>query len=196
MSAGSTNYRNGIRSAVRGLWGGALDYYQFYEAMEAAIRSGLTTAWHEGAKACGILPVDLSPTERVALAQAIANEYNYITDFATTIEAGSKANGGKMGSLMVRAEVWINRYLDVVNRAKIAACADQKLEWVLNYIRVSKKHCGSCLKLARRVKRASVWEKYDIRPQSPRLECGGWRCACGLVVMDKPCTPGPLPNLP
>ena len=195
-SAGAANYRNGIRAAVRGLWLGAFDFYQFYDALDVTIRNGLTTAWYEGAAECGILPADLSPTERAAIAQAIAGELGHIDSFATEIEAGSKANGGKVGPLLARAEMWILRYQDVVNRAKVMACADQKLEWVLG---LTKEHCSTCLKLTGKVKRASYWQQVGVRPQSPPnplLECGGWACLCNLIITDAPMSKGPLPNLP
>lgn len=196
MTAGASNYRNAIRAATRGLWVGALDYYQFWEAMEAAIHTGLTTASHEGAKECGILPADLSPSERAELVQTIASEYSHIDSFAMIIEESSKANGGKLGPLLAKAEAWILRYKDVVNHFKMLACGDQKLEWVLG---ATKKHCSSCLKLAGKVKRASQWERAGVRPQNPpnpMLECDGWACQCTLVVTDAPMSKGPFPKLP
>lgn len=178
MTAGATNYRNGIRSAVRGYWVGALDFYQFYDGMEAAIRNGLTLAQYEGAKACGILPAELSPTERAALAQAIANEIGHIDGFAIEIEAGSKANGGKLGPLHAKAERWILRYKDVANQAKVSACKDQKLMWVHQALGATKEPCGTCKdKLNGKVKRASYWQRVGVRPQNPPnsyLECEGW----------------------
>ena len=200
MTAGAANYRNGIRSAVRGLWLGAFDFYQFYDAMEVTVRNGLTVAWYEGSSECGILPADLSPTERAAIAQAIAGELGHIDGFATEIEAGSKANGGKVGPLLARAEMWILRYQDVVNQAKVMACADQKLEWVWQAFKATKEPCGTCRdKLNGKVKRASYWQQVGVRPQNPPnpyLECGGWECGCGLLVTDKPMSRGPLPKLP
>lgn len=200
MTAGATNYRNGIRSAVRGLWLSAFDHYQFYDAMEATIRNGLTIAYYEGAAECGILPAELSPTERAKLAQAIASEMGHIDGFAIEIEQGNKANGGKLGPLHARAETWINRYRDVVNRAKVSACADQKLEWVHQALGMTADPCSTCKdKLNGKVKRASYWQRVGVRPQNPPnpyLECRGWACLCDLVVTDKPLSRGPLPKLP
>ena len=192
MSAGSVNYRNGIRSAVRGLWGGSLDIWQFGWQMEIIVRNGLTLAWYEGAKECGILPADLSLEERSKLRQAIANEDSHIDSFGADIEANSKKNGGKVGPLFARAEAWINRYLDVVNRAKVFACADRKMAWRLGATKV---HCVDCSNLNGKVKRASQWAAYGIRPQSPELACGGFRCLCYFEVTDEPMSRGPLPRL-
>jgi len=192
VSAGSSNYRRGIRAATRGLWNAAFTYDQFYDAMMMVVRQGITAAWHEGAAECGIMPSELTPEEKTAMQQAMYSEYNHVNDFARTIEAGSKAHGGKMGTLMQRAELWINRYLDVTNRARVMACADQKLMWVLG---PTKDHCIDCSRLNGKTKRASQWERAGIRPQSPALACGGWRCLCSLVVTDEPLSKGPLPRL-
>lgn len=197
MSAGSVNYRRGINAAIRGFWVGALDYNQFTDTMLSVIHRGIPAAWYEGAAACGIMPADLSPEEKTALRQAIFHEENYIGRLAIDIEAGSKANGGLLRPLMARGQVWVNRYLDIVNRAKVMACADQKLKFAR--IRPTKDPCASCAKLEGKVKRASYWKRVDVRPQNPPnpyLDCGGWRCGHGFVVTDAPLSKGPLPRLP
>lgn len=193
MPSGLDIYRKSLRDAVRGLWGGVLDRDQFYDAMIATIQRRLPQAWYDGSKDCGILPADLSPEERNALRQAMVNEMSFVLKFADDIMAGSKARGGKLKPLLIRVEMWTNRYRDVVNRAKQMACADQKLVWVLN---PTKENCNSCIKLNGKVKRASQWKRAGIRPQHPDLECGGWRCGCELIVTDERLSMGPLPRLP
>lgn len=193
QSRGASNYSAAVRSAVRGLWMGAMDYDQFFQAMESAIRLGIPQAWYEGARECGVTPAELTPEERLAMQSVIWDEYNYINGFALAIEAGSKANGGKLGPLMNRADLWVNRYKDIVNRAKTMACGDKKLTWVFGK---TEEHCSSCLKLVGKTKRASQWEQAGIRPQMPTLECGGWRCDCSLQPTDAPMSMGPLPRIP
>jgi hypothetical protein len=195
-SSGAANYRNGIRSAVRGLWSGAFTYSQFFDAMDTTIRAGIPQAVYEGAAECDILPAELTPEETAMMRSAIFSEINSIGGFADVIIAGSKANGGKLAPLMSRAELWVNRYLDVMNRAKLLACGNQKLKWVLG---PTKKHCSSCSKLAGKVKRANYWRDRGIQPQNPPnpfLECDGWNCLCQLVPTDEPLSRGPLPSLP
>jgi len=192
MSRAADNYYAGIRAATRGLWTGALSYDQFFDAMDATIRRGLPQAWHEGAQECGIAPSELSSAEKVGLQQAIVSELNYIDGFATAIEAGSKANGGKLEPLMSRADLWVARYNDVTNRARVKACADKKLMWVWN---PRKEHCADCARLNGRVYRASTWDRYGLRPQSPDLECKGFKCGCSFAPTDESCTPGRPPSL-
>jgi hypothetical protein len=142
--------------------------------MITTIENGLTVAWNEGAREVGVQPDEKTPAERVELQRIITNETNQIGGFADAIEAGSKANGGKLGPLMSRAEMWILRYTEVQNRGKMSAQADPKLEWVWD---PRKEHCTSCERLNGKVKRRSFWQRIGVIPQNPPnplLECGGW----------------------
>ena len=201
MASGQSNYRSAIRSAVRGLWSGVLDEMQFWTAMDTAIRNGLQVAYLAGAKECGTLGMDeLSPEMRLELQSLMTNELGQVGGFASAITEGSKANGGKLGPLFARADLWVMRYTDVVSRGKVAACGDRKLEWVLHLVHFTADPCRTCaVKLNGKVKRASYWQKMGVYPQgppNPNLECGGWRCGCGFRVTDKPLSRGPLPSLP
>lgn len=181
-----------IRSAVRGLWKGVLDRFSFNDTMTLAIRRQLTIAWHEGAAQCGVLPAELTPPELLRLHMIIQENIGYISGFADAIEAGSQANGGKLGPLISRASMWTSRYLQAHSLGQQMACGDQKLRWDLG---PTKKHCEDCLKQAGRVYRASIWEKYDIYPKNPQLACGGWGCECRFTPTNEPGTPGRPPRL-
>jgi hypothetical protein len=188
-------YKRSLRSAVRGLWSGALDEFDAYEVMQTAIRSGFTRAWNSGAAECGIKPDELSPEETKALNDAILEEYAYIDGFLGAIEKGSRKNKEKLTPLYTRTELWLKRFLDIQNRAKAMACEDQKLAWRLG----EAEHCCSCLKLANRVKRASFWREAGVRPQHESLHCmksagGPSVCKCRFEVTDEPLSKGPLPN--
>jgi hypothetical protein len=189
------DYRRGIRSAVRGLWSGAIDREQFADVMIGTIDRGLRLAWQEGAGLCGIREDEYGDEETAALEAAILSELAHIQPFADVVEAGSKANGGHLEPLFSQAEVWVLRYPDVVNRAKALACADQKLQWVLGS---TEEHCESCLKLNGQVRRGSFWYSHVLpkNPPNPLLECGGWRCDCDLVSTNAPASRGRLPKLP
>lgn len=192
QSRSAANYHNVIRSAVRGLWLGALDYDQFFQAMESAIRLGIPRAWYEGAKECGVQPSELTPEERLGIEQAVYEQYNYIVGFADAIEAGSKANGGKLAPLLSRAEMWIGRYNQTKEKAKSMACADRKAMWVYGD---TIQHCEDCSRVVGRTYRLSTWDRYGWIPGSNELACGGWRCKCSRVPTDAPCTPGRPPKL-
>ena len=195
VSGKGKQYRARLRSVTRALWTGVFDVDQFFDEMVSVITAGLTDAWEEGAKDCGIKPEDLDKEELAALRAAIGRERNFVFAFGDAVDAGSKANKGKLKPLMQRVDTWANRYTDVANQARIKACANKKLEWQLG----DAEHCQSCLKLAGQVRRGKVWEKQGVRPQSPpngKLKCKGWKCACSLLPTDKPITRGRFPRLP
>ena len=78
-----------------------------------------------------------------------------------------------------RAEIWANRYNDVVNRS-IVVTKEQKLLWVFG----DTDHCTTCEQLNGIVALSSIWEDLGVHPQNPpndKLECGGWRCQCTLI---------------
>lgn len=190
------DYGRNIRAAVRGLWNGALDFDQFYDSMFATMDFYLNRIWRDALAVCGITPQEQSPDERAAIAQKIANEKSRLFGFAEAIEAGSKANRGKLTPLLKRAEMWSNRGLDVFNTGKVMACGNQKLMWNIN---PAKDNCPSCLSLDKKVKRASYWRRIGVHPQSPvnpKLQCKGYKCGCSLDPTDAPLSRGPLPSLP
>lgn len=190
------NYRSAIRSMVRGLWAGVIDIDQAFDVGETAIRFGLTQAWNAGLKSVGDLPSEQSPQQRIELQQMINAELSRLFPFLLDIEANSKANGGKLGPLFTRAEMWILRATDAENRARTSALSDPRLAWRLGATEI---HCHSCNALNGKIKKASYWQRLNIRPQSPpnpMLECGGFNCLCIFEPTTEPQSRGPLPSLP
>jgi len=183
-----TRYRAGLRAAVRGLWSGALDYDQAFDAMMAAIRSGITRAWHEGAAQCGIRPDELSPEEQMELQRFIQGQFGQIARVLNWVEQNRKELTrqrppeqrinllSRKGNLTVygRLEMWINQYPSAVMKSAAMACADEKRIWTLGIV---EKHCKTCPALAGKVKRMSFWLKHVLPRNAPndKLECGGYR---------------------
>jgi len=200
MPSGLDIYRKSLCDNLRGYFSRVVDYDQFWDAMTATIQRRLPAAWYEGAKDCGVLPADLSPEERMALQQAIDNEMSFIAGLAQAIEEARAQHPGRKtptAALFSRIDKWAARYADLQNRARLMACEDQKLMWVMG---PTKEHCSSCLKLGAppKVKRASYWRRVGVHPQNPpnpNLECDGWG-QCQLLPTDERCSPGPLPRLP
>lgn len=191
------SYRMNLRSAVRGLWTGEFSEGDFTNQMQLVIDRGFRQAWKEGMEAVGLVfPDDMTDAEHNALLTAMINEYGFIAGFAADIIAGSKANGGKLGPLMRRVDLWVKRYEGVKNQAKLSAEADPVLQWNVH----ADESCTSCIKLDGQRRRASVWrEKLEVWPQHPELECmesagGPDVCKCTLDTTDQPPTRGRLPK--
>ena len=181
----------GIRAAGRILWRGEGDIGEFIDSIDSAVRLGYERAWREGAATCNILPADRTTEEQATLDGFIMTAQLHYMGLASFLMDNSRANGGKWGSVLPRLAIWTNRYEEVKATAQQMSCKDQKLMWVYG----DTEHCVDCLRLNERVYRASIWEKYNLRPRQRELACRGYNCQCRFVVTDKPVTPGRPPNL-
>lgn len=168
-----------LNTWVYDLWSGDATQDEFIDRLADLIDQQLTRAWNEGMRENGLDPnTDTLPEWEQELQDIIANEYTYVDGFAADIVAG---RGGSVAQFQARAQIWGNRYRDIVNRAKlITASKGAKMKWVYN---PDKEHCDTCSALNGIVAFASEWEALNVHPQSPpnlALDCGGWRCGCSL----------------
>ena len=186
------DYGRRLRGLVRGLWNGTLDSFAFVDSVREALERAFNQAWVEGARSQGIEPGERTPEEQARLDQLIYEQSGYIPGLADWVNAHLKVDKFKLAEAQARIPMWTNRYREVMNTAKTMAGADKKLVWVLG----PTEHCSSCLKLAGKVKRGSVWMASGIQPQSPALACGGFFCQCSLQPTDLPASPGRLPSIP
>lgn len=190
-------YRAALRAAGRGFWAGTFSYDEFIDAFVTAIDVHFPRAWGEGMKAVGLsYPEDATLEERNALDKLRINEKSYIDGFANAIEAASKANGGKLADVYARIEKWVVRYNGIKSQAMQMASNDPKLM----FVRSAADSCDDCIRLDGQVRRASVWRKLNIRPQSPRLACmkkakGVPVCKCKFLPTEAPVTRGKMPTL-
>lgn len=192
---GYNDFARSVRSLVYGLWSGRLDRFTFIDSMVGTIDRSIRRAWFTGAAQCGILPAELTVAEMDAMRDLINSQFGYLVNFADAIDANKKG-AGLLSTHYSRAELWINRYNDAINQARLMACADQKLIWKLGF---TEQHCRTCNALDGKVKRTSVWTAAGVKPQNapnPLLECGGWNCGCSLMPTDLPVSRGRLPSLP
>jgi hypothetical protein len=188
---GGSAFGRTVRGLVTQLWRGNIDMFNFIYTLSSSIEYSYRRAWVEGAETCGIKPEDFTEEEIDTLNTIIAEDISHIDGFMSAVITGSKNNHGLLSSLLNRAEMWSIRYAFVRDRAKAMACGNQKLKWVYG----DTEHCDDCLKLNDRVYRAKTWEKWEIYPKSPGLQCGGFKCKCEFEETDDPCTPGRPPSL-
>lgn len=190
------DYLRSLRAVARGLWGGVLDYEQAYDALDVAVRTGITKAWYEGLRDAGFQPSEMTDAEKLALRQAIVSEQVRMNNFLTYCLDNTKASGAPWSKCDSKAQLWSLRAKDVRNQALLLAQGDPKLVWRLGR---TEKHCSTCLKLDGKVKRASYWAGLSLRPQNPPnplLECQGWKCDCTLAPTEEPLSKGTLGTLP
>lgn len=195
-------YTSAVHSAFRALWSGVIDAEQFYATMSTAINRRMPEAFLEGTSQCGVESEDdWNNDEWMTIGLIVQEELKHLTDVSLWIMENSQDAGGKLETILARAELWVNRYRDTVNEGKLRACSDAKLEWVVDAPHES---CPICLGLDGIVKRASFWMEHNVAPQHPpnpalgrdRGGCGGWGCRCEFRETDKPITRGSLPGIP
>jgi len=193
------DYRAAVRAAVRGVWTGAFTSAdQGSDALYPAIRRYFLLAFDEGMAVCGVQPEERTEKERKALVDRIKEELSHVGGFMDAVYEGRKGSETErpLAQFLGRAEMWVNRYTELRDLGKMLACGDKKLRWTWH---PEKEHCSSCAKLNGKVKRASQWEEARARgiyPQSPALECGGYKCGCTLEPTDEPMSKGRLPSVP
>lgn len=178
-----------VRSAVEGVWTGALQPAQGTTALVTACATYLREAWYAGAETCGILPDELTPTEESELLNFVLTQQAFAGRFLQDVRRTRQA-GGKLGSMLSRADLWVQRYAHARERGKQNACSDLKYRWVLG---ATEEHCTDCLAAEGRVHRASIWQKYGWQPGARTLACGGWRCDCRFERTNEPALPGHPP---
>ena len=191
--AGIDSYRADLRNNVRALWGGDWDMSNFVASMTDTVERGVMGAWREGAAQAGVAEDELTPAELDARLAFMWAQWTHIPSFAVAIEAGSRANDGKLAPLNNRVDLWANQYNSAVIRAYAMAGQDLKGVWIYG----PTEHCSTCAGLHGKVKRMSYWAAH-VLPQNapnPRLSCGGWRCQCRIEPTDAPMSRGRLPGV-
>lgn len=191
-TGGIDKYRANLRNAVYGFWRGAFDMSQFIHMMSDRVWDGLKAAWYAGAAKAGILPDELTDREISTMQTDIFNQLQYIPGFAEFIQKNSRANKGKLETVLFRMNLWVARYKDMENRGWTMAAKNQKLTWILGHPKTE--HCPDCLRVANKTKRASTWYDSGWIPQSYDLACHGG-CLCHFEPTNARCTPGKLPKL-
>ncbi len=191
-----------IETYDRQLWSYALELYRtgdggvFLDKFITAIASQLTRAWNEGAREVGIDPKEMTDDDRAELKAIIDGEYDQIIKLAEAImESRSGTLDEFRQKFRSRIDLWVNRYTDVIGRARVYFGGKTRLKWTLGK---TEEHCETCATLNGIVAFASEWELAGIKPQSPpneMLACGGWNCDCSLEVTDQRRSPNALDTL-
>jgi hypothetical protein len=144
--------------------------------MSELIDAQLNRAWAEGMRENELDPdEDMEPEWQSMLDEIILSEYDYVDNFAADIVA-ARDEQLDWEPLLSRADMWANRYNDVVNQS-IMTTKEQKLIWVYG----DTDHCDTCVALNGIVAWASEWEESGVKPQGSMLECGGYRCQCEII---------------
>lgn len=114
-----------------------------------------------------------------------------ISDLSATIYGGGYDVEGGGDMLANRLILWVTAVARVFNKGKqlappppgMLATEEPRLRWIYD---PRKEHCDDCALLHNVVLTVSEWARLGIEPQSPQLQCGGWRCGCRWEATDAP----------
>jgi hypothetical protein len=156
---------------------------EFVDILGALIRGQMRDAYRRAYAEAGFsdaLPdwLQVSLDEQITKQASFDFIYRYYTDI---IDA--RVDQAPIAPLLIRAQMWANRYNEGYNQATmdITAKMGGRMMWTLG----EAEHCTTCLGLSGVVAFASEWDLSGFRPQGSNLECGGFNCKCELVPTDR-----------
>lgn len=190
LGDGQDQYQREISGLARKLWSEDITPFEFADNMFSVMRRNFTLAWRDGARIMGVK--EIGDEEMLRVQEYTQAQAQYLPNLISFIQANSKANGGKFGSLDTRIAMWANRWREMWNEARLFYAGNAHMKWVMN---PEKEHCTDCLMLDGRVYTQSAWDKYGLHPQMAELKCGGYACGCRFVKTTEALTPGHPPAL-
>ena len=182
-------YKRQLWRVIRELFNREIDEYQFIDDMSVFIDNQFTRAWNAGAREVGVLPGQMKDEDLAELARLIDQERMYMLQLADDILNARMNPDATLAPFKLRAEMWANRYNEMVSQARMWFGGKIPLEWVVG----PTEHCEDCARLEGIVATAEDWRASKWRPQGRMLDCGGWRCQCSLQSTDKDLTRTGIP---
>lgn len=188
-------YRQEIIDAAKQYWkdgaGGA-----FAIRMRATVKFGLKDAFEIGAKSVGVEANEIPQDALDERDNIISQEQSHIAgllDYLSSV-ARSKVKPAPsfLDTVMPRLEMWVKRFSDVQDRARMFLGKKTRLVWKLG---ATEQHCETCGGLSGIVAWAQEWEQSGLRPKSPDLACHGYNCDCSLTPTTKRRTPNALTRI-
>lgn len=149
------------------------DKRRFGIAMRRLLRQQGTQAMLDGLADGGVEVDDLNQDEERTFKRWLADQSGFVTNLGR--EATKE---GFAADVHNRATMWANKSLEPIYRqGLLSADANGMYEWVLG---ATEEHCKTCLRMNGQIHRLKSYDDKGITPKSDKLECGGWRCDCGL----------------
>ena len=166
-----------IRRYILGVYRGQIGF-EFLDLMASLIEQQFTRAYNQALRDEGI---EMDDQFQHHLDMLIINQFPFVDGLFDDI-LQAVVDESPVEPLLSRADLWANRYNEVVNEAhlEIARRFGGKLVWRLG---ATEEHCATCAALNGIVAFGVDWDAAGLHPQgapNDLLECGGWRCDCAL----------------
>jgi hypothetical protein len=176
-------YERRLTTAIRRRYNEETSDDEFLLVMAFLIAQQLRRAYMEGLREAGVNEMDTGMQNELFFIQM--EEEQYARKLLDDIKAAILAGAGWM-IFLNRIQLWVNRYLDIINRGIITGGKrkNKSLIWELG---ATEKHCDDCFGYAGLVKPAQEWDDiyrvHGHRPQARALQCKGYNCDCRLRVV-------------
>jgi hypothetical protein len=179
-----------IRRLIKNFYDDYISRNDFLDLMFAVIRGQLRQAYITGAKEAGLDEDELTPEMQDEMLQFVLDELPFVDLLAQdilnarTLDRAENTPGKRLDKIIWRADLWANRYNEVVSaaRLRVTELFGGKMVWVLG---ATEKHCETCSALNGKVAFAREWRESGLAPQGSMLMCGGRRCDCELIPTDR-----------
>ena len=117
------HYTRVMWRAVRDLYNKTLTQFEFEDVMIKVIESQLRKAWYAGMREIGLTPEDMTPEYEAELQEIMLSEFDYVPGLAQNIR-DARDNDLPIDPFKARVELWVSRFNDVTNRAKLFCFKD------------------------------------------------------------------------
>lgn len=186
---------NAIERLVQGVYTNTIGG-DFIDVMANVISGQLTQAYQQAWEDAGETSYLLPEYLQVSVDNMILQQYDYVDQYFRDI-VDARIDNTPIAPLMMRAELWAQRYTEAYNEATrlIAVENGGNLVWTLG---ATEQHCPECAGLNGLVAWASEWETAGVKPQNAPndlLTCGGWRCDCSLSPTEQRRSPKALTSI-
>ena len=165
---------------------GALEQDDFSQTMKEVIAIAILLAFLRASKKT---EAQLTERELKIIAENVQVGQDAADNMADEIAAGRYTvtdEKPKPPSIMARAILWGAAILGIQAVGQLFRDDDPFWEWRVG----PTEHCSDCLRLNGQVHRGSEWLSSGWSPQSPSLECHGYRCQCSLAPSYGPSSGG------
>jgi hypothetical protein len=181
-----------IRRYILAVYRGQLGF-EFLDLMASLIEQQFTRAYNQALREEG---VEMDAQFQSHLDNLVINQFPFVDGLFDDI-LQAVVDESPVEPLLSRADLWANRYNEVVNEAhlEIARRFGGKLVWRMG---ATEKHCTTCAALNGLVAFGVDWDASGLHPQNAPnglLECGGWRCDCSLEPTEERRTRNSLDKL-
>jgi hypothetical protein len=187
----ANDYAERIKELTESAVNGDITESAFKEDMKKAIAAAFLLAFLAGA---GVEDeAQLSPEQFAAMNEQMEVNIESVDSLAADIYSGaySPVEDGDnqqtaeegLEKLATRALLWVASLLGVYHLGQeqappVVDDEGETIEVTYTWHVGNTEHCVDCLALDGVTLTASEWAGLGIRPQSPDLACGGWRCQC------------------